>query len=414
VLTNWAGNITYAAQRVHRPTSVPEVQRVVAGSRRVRALGTRHSFNRLADCTGDLVVLDGLPPTLDIDAEQATVRLSAGLRYGDIGARLHAAGVALPNLGSLPHISVVGACATATHGSGDSNGVLSTAVRSLDLVTATGDLVTIGRDAPDFPGVVVGLGALGVVTSVTLDVLPAYDIAQHVYDDMPLGWLVEHLDEVFASGYSVSAFTLWRSSGTCQVWRKQRVEAVDAPPRQWLGAVLADGPRHPVPGMPTQNCTPQQGLAGPWHERLPHFRLEHTPSAGEELQSEFLVGRDVAVEALRAVAGIAERVAPVVQTSEVRTVGADELWLSPCYRRDSVAIHFTWVKDPAAVTPVVAAVEEALAPFDARPHWGKLFGSAADDLARTYPRLPDFARLLDHYDPHGKLRNEFIERCVTG
>ena len=302
--TNWAGNVTFGAERFHRPSSVPQLQHLVAHGTRVRALGTGHSFNRLADTPGDLVSVAGLPPLIDVDTPHAAVTVSAGLRYGELATALHRAGRALRNLGSLPHISVAGACATATHGSGDANGNLATAVSSVDMVTADGDLVTVSRDGDPgwFRGAVVSLGALGVVTRMTLDTVPAFDLRQFVYEDLPYEQVAEHFGEITSSAYSVSLFTDWRRPRIRQAWLKRRADAADSPdpaPR-WMGGRLADGPRHPVPGMPAENCTEQLGMPGPWHERLPHFRLEFVPSAGDELQSEYLLPRAAAADGLRA------------------------------------------------------------------------------------------------------------------
>jgi alditol oxidase len=414
--TNWAGNVTFAARRIHQPESLAELQALVARSDRIRALGTAHSFNHIADSTGDLVSVAGLPRSIEIDAGRATVTVGGGVRYGELARVLHDRGYALPNLGSLPHISVAGACATGTHGSGERNGNLATAVAGLDLVTAAGELVTLTRaaDGDRFRGAVVGLGCLGVVTGVTLDLVPTFDVRQHVYDGLPFGQLAEHFDAILGRAYSVSLFTDWTGPSINQVWVKRRVGADDSgsPPPRWLGATLADGARHPVAGMPTEFCTAQLDVPGPWHERLPHFRLEFTPSSGEELQSEFLLPRRHGLAALQAIDRIRDRVAPVLQISEIRTVAADDLWLSPSYRRETVAIHFTWVKDAAAVAPVLAAVEEQLAPFEPRPHWGKLFGIPPDVVSGRYERLPDFQRLRRRYDPTGKLGNELVDRYV--
>jgi xylitol oxidase len=407
--TNWAGNLTYRARRVHRPTSLDELRRTVAGSDRIRALGTRHSFSAVADTTGDLVDMTALPTTAELDRDRRQVRVSGGTRYGFLAAYLHDHGLALHNLGSLPHISVAGACATATHGSGDRNGNLATAVAALELVTATGDVVSLDRGSPDFPGAVVSLGALGVVTQLTLDVEPTYDVEQYVYDRLPAESLRAHLDEIFAAAYSVSVFTTWRHEHLDQVWLKRRTGHHDVPPATWHGATLADGPRHPLPGMPATFCTEQGGVPGPWHQRLPHFRLEFTPSAGDELQSEYLVPRQHAVAALDAVAGLRRQVAGVVQVCEVRTVASDELWLSPSFGRDSVGIHVTWRPDLPAVMPVLAALDDALAQFDPRPHWGKLFTTDPETLRARYPRADDFVRLAHRYDPDGTFRNDFLD-----
>ncbi|SEM54459.1 FAD-binding protein [Nonomuraea pusilla] len=396
-LTNWAGNTTFRARNVHHPTSLDELRRIVARGERVRALGSGHSFNDVADGPGDLVVLDRLPETraggVEIDTAAACARVPAGMTYARLATRLDAAGFALANLASLPHISVAGSVATGTHGSGERNQSLSAAVRGLDLVTADGSVVSVKRGDPDFPGMVVALGALGVVTSLTLDLVPAFELRQYVVEDVPAD---AGLDEVMASGYSVSLFTDWRAT---RAWVKRRDELERAP---WPGTRLADGPRHPVPGMPPGSCTAQLGAPGPWHERLPHFRHDAPPSsAGDELQSEFALPRAFAAQALRELYAAGDRIRPVLQVSEVRAVAADDLWLSPFRGRDSIGVHFTWVKDPAAVLPVIELVEDVLAPFDPRPHWGKLF-------TRRYPCPDGFRELVGRHDPKGVFGNAFL------
>ncbi|WP_326820922.1 FAD-binding protein [Streptosporangium sp. NBC_01756] len=418
--TNWAGNVTYGAARLHRPDSVERLQDVVAGSGRLRALGTRHSFNRIADCPdGDLVSLENLPASMELDTVRHTVTVSAGVRYGELARWLHDKGYALHNLGSLPHISVAGACATATHGSGDANGNLSTAVAGIEMVTADGEItvLTRERDGDRLRGAVVGLGALGIVTRLTLDVVPAFDVRQDVYENLPWARLEDHFEEIFSATYSVSLFTRWRGPQIDQVWLKRRVDgsgdAWEAAP-EWLDATLAETELHPLPGMPAANCTRQLGVPGPWHERLPHFRLDFTPSSGEELQSEYLVPRRHAIGALRALDRIRDGVASVLQVSEIRTVAADDLWMSPCYGQGAVALHFTWKKDWPAVSRVLTLVEEALEPFEARPHWGKLFVTSPERLRSRYERLPDFQRLLGVHDPTGKFRNAFVDDYIFG
>ncbi|MEU5552680.1 MULTISPECIES: D-arabinono-1,4-lactone oxidase [unclassified Micromonospora] len=402
---NWAGNIRYSARAHHRPSSLDELRELVAGSDRIRAVGSGHSFNRLGDSTGDLVDLSGLPDTIRLDAHRRTVDVPAAIRYGDLATWLHQRGYALANLASLPHISVAGAVATGTHGSGVTVGNLATAVAGLELVTGTGDLHTVDRDSADFAGTVVALGALGVVTRVTLDVVPTYDVRQYVRLDLPRA----ALDEALAAAYSVSVFTDWRSTLGTQVWRKQLADQ-PPPPADWLGTTAADRPWHPVPGMPTVNCTEQLGVAGPWHERLPHFRLGFTPSSGDELQSEYHLPRADAAEALAALDEVAHLIAPVSQTSELRTIAADRLWLSPQYDRDTLAVHFTWIADTTQVLPVLAEVERALAPFAPRPHWGKVFTLPPETIAATYPRWADFAALLTRLDPAGRFRTGELDR----
>ncbi len=404
---NWAGNITFRAANRHSPSTIDELRRIVADSERIRAVGTAHSFNRIADSTGDLVSVAGLPPTVEIDEDARTVTVSAAMRYGDLARRLHAAGYALHNLGSLPHISVAGAVATGTHGSGDGNGNLATAVRALRMVTAEGDLVTLRQGDDGFEGAVVALGLLGVVVDVTLAIEPAYEVRQFVYERLPWSRLAESFGEIFSDAYSTSLFTAWTGPVVDQVWRKKRADEAEPPAGEWFGAVPATRPLHPIRSMPADNCTAQLGEPGPWHERLPHFRLEFTPSAGDELQTEFLVPRGHAVEALTAVDGIRDLVAPRLQISEIRSIAADELWLSPSYRRETIGIHFTWLPDPGAVLPVVEELQRVLAPFAPRPHWGKIFTTDLDPVAARYERWDDFERLAAGYDPGGKLRSQY-------
>lgn len=412
--TNWAGNIAFGARRIHRPSSVDDLCSVVAKADRVRALGTGHSFNDLADTPGDLVWVAGLPAVMDIDTTRATVTVTAGTRYAELAPHLHANGFALANLGSLPHLSVAGACATATHGSGDRNGNLAAAVSGMQLVGADGELTSVSRSGDEdlLHAVVVGLGSLGIATSLTLDLVPTFDVAQYVYEGLPYRALAGNLTEILASGYSVSVFTDWRGRADNQIWLKRVAgdSGVPAPPRRWLGAARARQARHPVPGISPAGCTRQLGVPGPWHERLPHFRPESVPSTGQELQSEYFVERELASEAVAAVARLGDRLAPVLQVSEIRSVAADRLWLSPSYRRDSVAVHFTWYRDVPAVTALLAAVETQLAPLRARPHWGKLFDMPPVVLSGRYERAVDFRQLLRRFDPGGKFRNPFIDR----
>ncbi|MFE3517523.1 FAD-binding protein [Streptomyces sp. NPDC059166] len=414
--TNWAGNVTFRAERLHTPTTIAELRDLVSAGGALRALGTGHSFNTVADTSGTLVSVAGLPRTLDVDSRAGTATVSAGLRFAELTGTLHRHGFALHNLGSLPHISVAGACATGTHGSGAGNRSLAGAVRALELVTADGDLMTLERGEDDFEGAVVSLGALGVVTRLTLDLVPAFDIQQSVYEGLPQERLLGRFDEIMSEAYSVSLFTGWHGGPVDQVWLKRKV--TDGGPRsapgEWQGATLADGPRHPVPGMATEHCTEQLGAPGPWHTRLPHFRPEFTPSNGDELQSEYFVAREDAVAAYEALDRVRQDIAPLLQIGEIRSVAGDDLWLSPAQGRDSVAFHFTWVPDTDAVLPAVGAVEEALAPFGARPHWGKVFTTPPATLRSLYPRYADFERLVLRLDPTGVFRNDFLARHFPG
>jgi alditol oxidase len=407
--TNWAGNVVFAAEQLHRPSSVPELQELVARSERARALGSGHSFSPIVDTTGTLLTVADLPARVEIDAGAATVTVSAGSTYGQVGAALHAAGFGLPNTGSLPHISVAGACSTGTHGSGDGNGILATAVRAVEIVTADGELRTWRRGDPDFPGAVVALGALGIITALTLDLRPTFDVRQWVYEGLPS---FDDVPEALSAAYSVSLFTRWAGAGFEQCWIKQLADA-PAPGPSWFGATPADGSRHMIATEDPVNCTPQLGEPGPWHERLPHFRAAFRPSRGDELQSEYLVPRAAIVDALHALDRIADRIAPVLFVSEVRSIAADDLWLSAASGRESAALHFTWIQDIERVRPVVAEMEAALRPFAARPHWGKVFSTDPAEVRELWPHLADAERLIAATDPKGKFGNAWLGRYLT-
>ncbi|MER5596756.1 FAD-binding protein [Streptomyces sp. NPDC002265] len=411
LVSNWAGNVTYAAKEVHRPRSADELRSVVAGNARVRALGSGHSFNEIAEPGGEgvLVSLDALPAEIDVDTDARTVRVGGGVRYAELARQVDRHGLALPNMASLPHISVAGSVATGTHGSGVGNGSLAAPVREVEIVTADGSTLVLGRGDDRFGGAVTSLGALGAVTALTLDLEPAFTVEQQVFIELPLAGL--DFESVMAAAYSVSLFTDWRAPGFRQVWLKRRT---DQPPAGRPPATPATEALHPVPGMPAVNCTQQLGVPGPWHERLPHFRAEFTPSSGAELQSEYLIERSRALAALHAIDAVRADVAPVLQICEVRTVAADEQWLSPSYGRDTVALHFTWTDDTDAVLPVVRRVEEALDAFDPRPHWGKVFTVPFERLRGRYPRLDDFRALVQEVDPTGKFTNAFVRDLLGG
>lgn len=411
--TNWSGNYTYRAGAIHAPATTAELQQTVAALPRVRALGSRHSFSDLAD-SEELVSLDRLPRQVVVDRGTMTVSVNGAIRYGELAEELAREGLALHNLASLPHNAVAGAVATGTHGSGDRNGNLATAVSGLELVTSNGAIRQARRGDPDFDGMVVSLGAVGAITQVTLDVEPEYRVRQHVFEGMRWATLFEHFDEITASGYSVSVFTRW-GEAIDQVWVKSRADAGSEPlADRFFGASAARGDRHPILGVDPVNCTPQLGVPGRWSERLPHFKMGFTPSSGAEIQSEYIVARGDAVHAIEAVREVVALFQPLVQVSEIRTVAADTFWMSPQYGQDTVAIHFTWERRQQDVEAALIALEAALAPFNPRPHWGKLFMLRADAMRRAYARLPDFVALLERLDQRGAFRNRWLETHVLG
>lgn len=413
--SNWSGNYHYSTSKVFQPASVSEVQDAVRSVAGVRALGTRHSFNGIAD--SQIAQISTLKlKDVKLDAKSSTVNVGAGIRYGDLAVDLDAKGFALHNMASLPHISVGGACATATHGSGVGNGNLATAVRAVEFVAADGSVHTFSRDKDGdrFAGAVVGLGTLGVVTQLTLQVQPRFDMTQVVYQDLPFHELEHHLPDIMGAGYSVSLFTDWQNGRAGEVWIKRRVDqgGASAPPARFFHATLANRKLHPILDHPAEACTDQLNTVGPWYERLPHFKLNFTPSSGQELQSEFFVPFERGYDAIRAVETLRDAITPHLYITELRSIAADDLWMSMAYKRPSLAIHFTWKLQTDAVMKLLPRIEAKLAPFGARPHWAKVFTLNGSQIAPLYPRMQDFRALAKEFDPKGKFQNAYLHDHV--
>jgi len=415
-LKNWAGNLEYGTDRLYSANSLEQVRDYVKKQSKLKVLGTRHCFNNIADSTHNILSLKSMDEVVALDPEAHTVTVNAGITYGQLCPYLHTRGFALHNLASLPHISIAGACSTATHGSGEKNGNLATAVSALEIVTAAGEVVKLSRqiDGEAFRGAVVGLGALGVITKITLDVQPTFMMRQYVYENLPLSEMRDQFDAIESSAYSVSLFTDWQKQRINEVWIKSRVEEGQAfeATSEFFGAKRAIRNLHPIAELSAENCTEQMGVPGPWYERLPHFRMGFTPSAGKELQSEYFVPRRHAVEAILAVERLHDQVSPHLMISEIRAIAADNLWLSPCYEQPCVTIHFTWKQDWPAVRKLMPVIEKELAPFNARPHWGKLFTTSPAELKSIYKKIPEFVQLSKKYDPQGKFRNEFLNTNI--
>jgi len=413
---NWAANVEYSTTDLRRPTTVDELRDVVAGSRRVKALGSRHSFTRVADTDGVLVSTDALEVPIEVDSARGVVRVGAGSTHAVLARELQRQGLALPNLASLPHISVAGAVQTGTHGSGVGNPALSASVRAVEVVRADGSLEVVRRGDATFGASVVAVGAVGVVAAMELDTVPTFDVVQRVHQGLPWATALEHLDEVLAHAYSVSLFTRYVGDEVEQVWSKARVDGVGSSGLDLaaLGARPAEAALHMLPDTAADAVTPQLGVPGPWLDRLPHFRAEFTPSAGEEIQSEYLVPAEHAAAAIEALRGVGHLLAEVIFVSEIRTIAPDDAWLSPSGGRQSVAFHFTWRRQAEAVQAVLPVVEEALAPFDARPHWGKVARLDHETLRARYPRLDEFAAHVATVDPEGRFRNAYLDAVVLG
>lgn len=417
-MKNWAGNVEYSTEDVRHPASVAEIARIVAAADGpVKALGSRHSFSTIADTVGILIALDALAiePELQVDANgvAVSVRVGAGSTYAQVGAFLAGHNLALANLASLPHISVGGAIQTGTHGSGVRNGSLASSVLALEIVRASGAVEIVREHDPDLAASVVGLGALGIVTAVTLRVEPSFQISQYVHEGLSWSAALANWPAIMSSGYSVSVFTTFRGENTHQVWSKRRLDR-DGPELDLaaLGATEALVALHPLPGVAADSVTVQLREAGPWNERLAHFRSEFQPSHGEEIQSEYLIPAEHYDAAITALRDIGDRIAPLLHITELRSVAADTAWLSPSHGRASLAIHFTWKPLPTEILTVLPLIEHALEPFSPRPHWGKVSTMSPARLRRAYPRLDDFAAHVRRVDPTGRFQNAYLKRVL--
>jgi xylitol oxidase len=362
-----------------------------------------------------MIDLSLIEPRITIDPERRTVTVGAGANYGVLAAQLHAEGWALHNMASLPHISIAGAVSTGTHGSGDKSGALATAVAGIEIATATGDLIELRRGDVGFDGMIVGLGAFGVVTRLTLDVEPTYEMRQDAFEGLTWATVLADFDAITSSGSSFSILNVWSGEDIDRLWIKTRL--TDGYPKEvsagHLGVRPAATPAPLAPDGAPLELTPF-GVPGPWSERVSHFLISQEPGVLEQIQSEYMLPRNQAVAAFQRLRAIGERIDPHLFLSEIRTMTGDRLWLSPAYGADAVAIHFTWKFEPEAVGRISAEIEEMLLPLGGRPHWGKLISSSAAQLAPLYPEMQQFRDLARTYDPNGKFRNAFLDKHVFG
>ncbi|AOX46413.1 D-arabinono-1,4-lactone oxidase [Microbacterium sp. BH-3-3-3] len=403
----WSGNHRYRAAETLLPGDLDELAEVLTSADAVRVQATRHTFNDVGDTDGVLVSLEQLPVRIEIDGDRA--RVEGLVTFAELAPVLEAEGRALHNLGSLPHISVAGATATGTHGSGLRNGNLSSAVRAVDVMDADGQTHHIDQTHEWFAAAALGIGAFGVITAVELQTEPSYTVTQQAYTGVAWDDIVGDPERVFGGSRSVSVFTTWGDPAHDLVWAKSDDGAPD-----WvetLGGRPVGDDIHLGRIRTVDNTTPR-GTPGPWHTRLPHFRADALPSDGDEIQSEYFVPMASARDALAAVRAIAPAFSAQLLVSELRTVAADELWLSPAYQRDVIAIHFTWRNDTDGVLAVLPHIEAALAPFDVRPHWGKAFTMPGEAVRASLARIDDFTAAAHRVDPRGVFRNDFLRRTL--
>jgi xylitol oxidase len=431
-LSNWGGNFRFSTTDIRFPRSLDEVVDAVKEGapkstpggvgppvKHLRALGSRHSFSKIADTAEMLVSLSAMNRILAVNpgsaTEAPTITVEGGAIYTDVTPFVEFIGAAFHNQLTLSEVSVAGSINTGAHGTGITNGILATQVRSVELVLANGTVTTLrkGVDAA-FPAAVVGLGAFGVVTKVELEMQASYQMTQHVFLNLPFTTLTDQFDTIMSSAYTVQAWTDWSDpTNFNQVWVGDRDDdAADfstAP--AFYGATRAPAQVTPVAALPPTYVVPQ-GVAGPWNERLVCYRLGLSGFNGDEIQSEYILPITNAKAALEAIAALATQIAPLCYVSVVRTIAADDFWLSPAYGRDSVAIHFTWKPQLDAVVALLPTIESALAGLDAVPHWGKFFTMAPSVFLQRYDKLAEWKATAAAYDPSGRFRNAFLNDNV--
>jgi xylitol oxidase len=408
-MQNWSKNVDFNDRGYFQPETLVDLQELVRSNQKIRARGTAHCFNEIANTSSYAINLSKMPRVIEVSASTNSVKVSSGLTYGELAPTLHSQGWALNNLASLPHISVAGSISTGTHGSGIKNQNLANQVLSLDIVTAEGELRHIDRTNPAFNALVVGLGHGGIVYQYELKIEPTFKVRQVIYPEIPLDVLQRNFDQIMGTAYSVSYFTDWSTAQVGNLWCKFRDS--EEIPESVGGIAQAEKKYHPIPSVDPVACTDQLGESGDWHQRLSHFKLEFTPSVGEEIQTEFFVDRKDAAAAIAAVSRLGEEIAPLLWITELRTIAEDDLWLSGAYQRESLAIHFTWKKN-LAIYPVIEKVEAALRPFNYRPHWGKVFTADGKYLSSVYPKMSEFKALVEALDPASKFENTFTRRIL--
>jgi FAD-linked oxidoreductase len=423
---NWAGNQRAAARRVVRPTGAADIAELVGAARAagdtVRAVGAGHSFTGAAATDGIRLELptDGGPVSIDGAARQVTV--PAGMPLHRLNALLAAAGLAMPNLGDIDRQTVAGAISTGTHGTGGRLGGLATFVSGLELVTGTGETVRCSADSdPDlFDAARVSVGALGVLTEVTLSCVDAFTLRADERP-LPLAEVLSTLDELVAANDHFE-FYWFPYTGRALVKRNNRVTDGSARPLpRWrgflddellsnsvFGAVCRLARRAPRL-VPTINGVSARALGARTYT-APSHEVFCTPRRVRFVEMEYAVPRAALPAAFAGLRRAVERCGtPVVFPVEVRVAAADGVWLSTSYGRDSayVAVH-QYAGMP--YEPYFREVEAVMRDLDGRPHWGKLHTRNAASLDAAYPRFGDFLAVRDRLDPDRVFVNDYTRQ----
>ncbi|WP_417629324.1 D-arabinono-1,4-lactone oxidase [Paractinoplanes rhizophilus] len=421
--SNWGGNQRAHAIDVLTPGTVDEVAAQVKAAsdsgRRVKAVGSGHSFTAIAVADDQRLFLHRLAGLVSVDAPLVTVQ--AGMPLHVLNAILAEHGLAMPNLGDIDQQTVAGAISTGTHGTGAGHSTLASCVEAVKLVTGVGEVLEVGKDDPIFPAARLGLGALGILVEVTLRCVDAFTL---LADERPMALadVLAGLDEWIPANDHVE-FYWYPYTDRAQLKINNKVPAHDRPLsrfRGWMddeflsntvfGAVCRLG--RAVPGVvPTASAVAARALtARTYTERSD--RVFCTPRRVRFTEMEYEIPRAALPEVIDALPRVIAALPFKVQFPvEVRFTGPDDIWLSHGYGRESayVAVHqFTGVD----YEPYFRAVEAVCRPLGGRPHWGKLHYRTAEDLRPVYEKFDDFVAVRDRIDPARVFSNEYLDRVL--
>jgi L-gulonolactone oxidase len=424
--TNWAGNQAalprhYVVARSEADV-VAAVSRGVAERERVRPVGSGHSFTDIAVTDGIIVDVAALAGVRSIDHATRLVTVGAGTRLADLNAALHDNGLALPNLGDVDRQTIAGAIGTATHGTGTRFNCISAAVAGVRVVTGDGGVLTVdGRSRPELLGPLrANLGALGILTEVTLQCVDAFNL-QAVEETLDIDELLASFDEVAAGNEHVEFY--WfpgtrtglrkvnnRTTDPLRYNRRKAFVADEIMGNAVFGALVRLGRRRP------QLVAPALKAAVPIGQRKRIVAPSHTvfcsPRRVKFVEMEYAVPREALRDAFAEVRRIADSAAaPITFPIEVRVLDADDIPLSMASGRPSgfIAVH---VDAGSSHEAYFAAVEAAMARYDGRPHWGKLHRLGHEQLARLYPRWHEFMAARDELDPDRHFANPYLDRVL--
>uniref|UniRef100_A0A915D0Y3 FAD-binding PCMH-type domain-containing protein n=1 Tax=Ditylenchus dipsaci TaxID=166011 RepID=A0A915D0Y3_9BILA len=419
-LLNWGGNFNFSTQDIKYPTTTAGVQQLVKECKgKIRPVGTRHSFSEIANTNDTLICLVHMNLILSVDPSVPSVTVQAGITYTDLIPFLQSIGLAIPMMASLGEISIAGAINTAVHGSGAGIGNLATQVLGLQMVLADGSVVQYskGQNDTELAAATVGLGALGIVTQVTLQAQPTYNLAINVFENMDMSVLDTQLYNITHSGYAINMWSTFGTPGVLdQVWITTKVDSngVNAYGNvsQLYGAPAATAQSSPIAALPPTYVVPQMGIVGPYYERLTDYDLGLSGQEGQQTQSEYYVDFDDFVPALKALQTLSAEINAVVYVALFRITEKDELWMSPQYKKTTMAIHFSWQPKLDQVMALLPKIEAALAPFNPIPHWGKLYTLKPEQYLPLLPKYPEWREQVELHDPTHKFRNKWLEENI--